>query len=68
MYFCRFEVHLIPELIKSRLNKDYYRRLEAVKHDIVVMLNCAQSYFKKGTLAAKLAYLRSWFTKKLSRL
>lgn len=65
---CRYEAHLYPELIKSRLYNDYYRSLEAVKHDIMVMLDNAQSYFKKKELAATIAYLHSWFTKKLNRL
>ncbi|XP_048336119.2 uncharacterized protein LOC107406056 isoform X1 [Ziziphus jujuba] len=67
--FCnRFQVHLYPELIKARLEKDYYRNVEAAKHDIMVMLDNAQSYFLRKELATKLAHLHNWFTKKLNRL
>ncbi|KAK2968354.1 hypothetical protein RJ640_021743, partial [Escallonia rubra] len=41
----RYPVPLYPELIELRLEKNYYRTLEAVKHDIMVMLSNAKDYF-----------------------
>ncbi|VVA25341.1 PREDICTED: bromodomain and WD [Prunus dulcis] len=67
--FCNsFPVQLYPELIQSRLRNDYYRSLEAVEHDIMVMLSNARQYFKRNELQARIRHLSKWFKKKLSRL
>ncbi|KAF5455370.1 hypothetical protein F2P56_024959 [Juglans regia] len=63
----RFPVPLYPELICSRLKNEYYRSLEAVKHDIMVMLSNAESYFSHPELG-KMRRLSDWFKRKLSRL
>ncbi|KAK2970282.1 hypothetical protein RJ640_021744, partial [Escallonia rubra] len=41
----RYPVPLYPELIELRLENNYYRTLEAVKHDIMVMLSNSKDYF-----------------------
>ncbi|KAH7578253.1 hypothetical protein JRO89_XS01G0359900 [Xanthoceras sorbifolium] len=65
----RFPVPLYPEVILLRLEKNYYRSLEAVKDDIKVMLSNAESYFvKNAELSAKMRRLSDWFTKTLERL
>ncbi|KAM1953621.1 hypothetical protein ACFX15_007938 [Malus domestica] len=67
--FCNsFPVQLYPELIQSRLENDYYRSLEAVKHDITVMLTNAQYYFKRNELQARIRHISKRFKKKLSKL
>ncbi|KAK2649656.1 hypothetical protein Ddye_017145 [Dipteronia dyeriana] len=64
----RFAVPLFPEVILLRLEKNYYRSLEAVMDDIKVMLSNAESYFvKNAQLSAKMRRLSDWFTKTLSR-
>lgn len=66
-FFCRFPAPLSPDLIESRLKNDYYRSLEAVKHDMRVMLSNAQTYFEKNAeVGAKMKRLSEWFTKMLS--
>ncbi|XP_075639920.1 uncharacterized protein LOC142611701 isoform X1 [Castanea sativa] len=66
--FCnRFPVPLYPELICSRLKNDYYRSLEAVKHDIRVMLSNAESYFPNSE-QVRLKRLSDYFDRKLSKL
>ncbi|KAL5561007.1 hypothetical protein UlMin_030754 [Ulmus minor] len=67
--FCnRTAVPLYPELIKSKLKNNYYRTLEAVKHDIEVMFSNARAYFVRRELPAKIVKLSDWLVKKLSRL
>ncbi|TQD84162.1 hypothetical protein C1H46_030252 [Malus baccata] len=67
--FCNsFPVQLYPELIQSRLENDYYRSLEAVKHDITVMLTNGQYYFKRNELQARIRHISKRFKKKLSKL
>ncbi|XP_050376385.1 uncharacterized protein LOC126793802 isoform X2 [Argentina anserina] len=67
--FCNsFPVQLFPELIRERLKNDYYRSLEAVKHDITQMLENARHYFKRNELQARIKHLSKWFKKKVSRL
>ncbi|PIA61119.1 hypothetical protein AQUCO_00300561v1 [Aquilegia coerulea] len=62
----RFPVPLTFEVIQSRLDHNYYRSLEAVKHDFIVMLVNAQSYFVKNEeLKVKLRRLSDWFNEKL---
>ncbi|KAJ8748285.1 hypothetical protein K2173_000857 [Erythroxylum novogranatense] len=68
-FFNRFPVPLYPEVINSRLENNYYRSLEAVKHDVDVMMENAQSYFgRNAELSNKMKRLKDWFTKKLSKL
>ncbi|XP_021730241.1 PH-interacting protein-like [Chenopodium quinoa] len=65
----RFPVPLSLEVIQSRLENNYYRSLEAVNHDINVMLSNAESYFgKNAELSKKIRRLSEWFAKKLSSL
>ncbi|XP_010259313.1 PREDICTED: bromodomain and WD repeat-containing protein 1 [Nelumbo nucifera] len=68
-YLNRFPVPLSLELVQSRLEHNYYRKLEAVKHDISVALSNAQSYFvRNAELAGKMRRLADWFTRALSSL
>ncbi|THG22303.1 hypothetical protein TEA_024937 [Camellia sinensis var. sinensis] len=65
----RFPVPLTLEVIQSRLENNYYRNLEAMKHDISVMLSNAESYFeRKADLTTKMRRLSDWFTRTLSSL
>ncbi|XVF22103.1 hypothetical protein REPUB_Repub12eG0145000 [Reevesia pubescens] len=65
----RFPVPLYPELIRLRLENNYYRTLDAVKHDINIMLSNADSYFcRTAHLSSKMRRLSDWFTKTLSKL
>ncbi|GAV83610.1 WD40 domain-containing protein/Bromodomain domain-containing protein [Cephalotus follicularis] len=68
-FFNRFPVPLYPDVIRSRLENNYYRNLEAVKHDITVMLANGQTYFSKNAqLSTNMRHLSDWFTRKLSKL
>lgn len=68
-FFCRFPAPLSPDLIELRLENKYYRSVEAVKHDMRVMLLNAQTYFEKNAeIGAKMKRLSEWFTKTLSKL
>ncbi|KAK0608266.1 hypothetical protein LWI29_028087 [Acer saccharum] len=63
----RFSVPISIDVIQSRLENNYYRSLEAVKHDISIMLSNAESYFSKNSdISAKLRRLSDWFTRTLS--
>ncbi|TQE10090.1 hypothetical protein C1H46_004260 [Malus baccata] len=42
---------------KSRLENDYYTSLEAVKHDIMVMMSNAQHYWKRNELQARIKHI-----------
>ncbi|KAK9288906.1 hypothetical protein L1049_017375 [Liquidambar formosana] len=65
----RFPVPLSVEVIQSRLENNYYRSLEAVKHDISVMLSNAESYFEKNAeISTKMKRLSDWFTRTISSL
>lgn len=67
----RFPAPFYPELIKSRLKNDYYRNVEGVKHDIMVMLSNAEDFFtitKNGHLLGKIKRISEWFRRKLGRL
>ncbi|KAJ7977653.1 Bromodomain and WD repeat-containing protein [Quillaja saponaria] len=65
----RFPVPLYLELIQSRLKNDYYRSLECVKHDIMVALSNAESFFMKNAeLLGKIKRLSAWFERKLGKL
>lgn len=65
--FYRFPVPLSLEVIQSRLENNYYRSLEALKHDITVMLSNAESFFgKNAKMSEKIENLSDWFTRTLS--
>uniref|UniRef100_A0A5B6ZS60 Putative bromodomain and WD repeat-containing protein 3 isoform X1 n=1 Tax=Davidia involucrata TaxID=16924 RepID=A0A5B6ZS60_DAVIN len=65
----RFPVPLSLEAIQSRLENNYYRSLEAMKHDIAVMLSNAESYFgRNAELSTKMKRLSDWFRRTLSSL
>ncbi|XP_043807288.1 bromodomain and WD repeat-containing protein 3 isoform X3 [Manihot esculenta] len=65
----RYPVPLSLDVIQLRLENNYYRTLEAVKHDIEVMLSNAESYFgKNAELSLKMRRLSDWFSRTLSSL
>lgn len=65
----RFAVPMSLEVIRLRLENNYYRRLGAMKHDVEVMLANAETYFeKKADLFAKMERLQDWFRRTLSSL
>ncbi|KAL6525911.1 hypothetical protein OROMI_030306 [Orobanche minor] len=65
----RFPVPLSFDIIKSRIENDYYRSLKAMQHDFEVMLANAEYYFQKNTdVLRKVARLYSWFDEILSDL
>lgn len=62
----RYPVPLNLEVIQSRLDNNYYRTVDAVKHDFTVMLGNAQNYFSKNEeMSMKLRRLSDWFNEKL---
>ena len=66
---CRFPVPLSPDIIKLRLENNYYRTLDSLKHDIRVMLTNGQSYFARSKeLSAKMCRLSDWFHKKFLKI
>ncbi|XP_065863791.1 uncharacterized protein [Euphorbia lathyris] len=65
----RFPVPLSVDVIETRLKNNYYRTIEALKHDVQVMLSNAESYFgKSAELSAKIARLSEWFDSAISSL
>ncbi|XP_022760678.1 bromodomain and WD repeat-containing protein 1-like isoform X2 [Durio zibethinus] len=63
----RYPVPLSLDIIHSRLENNYYRCLEAVKHDIQVMLSNAESYFgRNAELSSKLRRQSDLFMPTLS--
>ncbi|KAK7329540.1 hypothetical protein VNO77_23710 [Canavalia gladiata] len=65
----RFPVPLSLELIQSRLENNYYRSLEALEHDVEILLSNATSFLEKDAeLSAKIKRLSEWFTRTLSSL
>ncbi|KAJ4793331.1 WD40 domain-containing protein [Rhynchospora pubera] len=57
----RFPVQLSIEVIKRRLENNYYRTVEAVKNDALAMVSFAESYFGKGgAMANKMHGLCDW--------
>ncbi|OMO53529.1 hypothetical protein CCACVL1_28562 [Corchorus capsularis] len=63
----RFPVPLSLDTINLRLENNYYRSLEAVKHDIEVMISNAESFFdRKAEPTSKLRKLASLFNRTLS--
>ncbi|KAG9139759.1 hypothetical protein Leryth_021433 [Lithospermum erythrorhizon] len=49
----RYPVPLSLDVIQTRLENNYYRSLEAVKHDIDVLVSNAQSHFSKNAEYSK---------------
>ncbi|KAK4775805.1 hypothetical protein SAY87_023766 [Trapa incisa] len=69
IYTNRFPVPMTLDVIHSRLESNYYRSIEAVKHDILVMLSNAESYFGKNQeVSVKIRRLSDWFSRQLSSL
>ncbi|KAG5105328.1 hypothetical protein JHK82_042298 [Glycine max] len=65
----RFPVPISIELIQSRLENNYYRSLEALKHDVSILLSNATTFLEKdAALSAKIKRLSEWFTRTLSSL
>ncbi|GAV70868.1 WD40 domain-containing protein/Bromodomain domain-containing protein [Cephalotus follicularis] len=65
----RFPVPLSLEVIQSRLDNNYYRSLEAVKHDIAVMLSNAETYFAKNAeLSVKIRRQSDFISRTLSSM
>ncbi|KAH1041349.1 hypothetical protein AAZX31_09G036600 [Glycine max] len=65
----RFPVPISIELIQSRLENNYYRSLEALKHDVTILLSNATTFLEKdAVLSAKIKRLSEWFTRTLSSL
>lgn len=77
----RCAVPISLELIQSRLENDYYRSLEALKHDFKVMLSDADAYVESHAESSgkmkrtsdkefqeKLKCLSGWFTETISSL
>ncbi|XP_006649960.1 PH-interacting protein-like [Oryza brachyantha] len=65
----RFPVQFSVEVIRIRLENNYYRTLEAVQHDATVMLANAQSYFSKSTeMTKKIRKLSDWMEETFSSL
>ncbi|XP_076886134.1 uncharacterized protein LOC143535895 [Bidens hawaiensis] len=65
----RFPVPLSLEVIQARLENNYYRRIAAVKHDVEVLMENAETYFGRNKdLSAKMKRLSDWFTRTLSSL
>ncbi|XP_043720069.1 PH-interacting protein-like isoform X4 [Telopea speciosissima] len=65
-YLNRFPVPLSLKVVQQRLENNYYRSLEAVRHDVTVMLSNGQSYFAKNMeLSTKMRRLSDWFSQKL---
>ncbi|XP_068326097.1 uncharacterized protein [Pyrus communis] len=64
------------DVIQSRLGNDYYRSLEALKHDFQVLLLNAETYLESNAvkrasdkeLLGKLKCLSDWFTETISSL
>ncbi|KAK1291797.1 hypothetical protein QJS10_CPB17g01104 [Acorus calamus] len=66
-YINRFPVPLSLEVIERRLENNYYRTLDAVKHDVRVMLANAESYFgRNAEYAMKIRRLGDWLSRRLT--
>ncbi|XP_025796075.1 bromodomain and WD repeat-containing protein 1-like isoform X3 [Panicum hallii] len=65
----RFPVQFSIEVIKTRLANNYYRTLDAVRHDATVMLINAESYFSKSAeMTKKIRRLSDWVDQTFSSL
>lgn len=63
----RFPVPLSLEVIKRRLENNYYRTVEAVEHDASVMLSNVKSYFGKNVeMTSKMRRLSEWIKETFS--
>lgn len=63
----RFPVPLSIDVIQARLENNYYRSAEALKHDAKVVLSNAEAYLGKNVeFSVKLKRLSDWFTRTLS--
>ncbi|KAG7533562.1 WD40 repeat [Arabidopsis thaliana x Arabidopsis arenosa] len=65
-YTNRFPVPLSLDVIRSRLENNYYRSVEALRHDVAVMLSNAETFFGRNkSVAAKISNLSNWFDRTL---
>ncbi|CAJ1963244.1 unnamed protein product [Sphenostylis stenocarpa] len=65
----RYPVPISLELMQTRLKNNYYRSLEALKHDVTNLLANSTSFFEKDAdVSAKIKRLSEWFTRTLSSL
>uniref|UniRef100_A0A0A9EH97 Bromo domain-containing protein n=1 Tax=Arundo donax TaxID=35708 RepID=A0A0A9EH97_ARUDO len=65
----RFPVQFSIEVIKTRLENNYYRTQEAVQHDAAVMIANAETYFSKSTeMTKKIHKLADWIEQTFSSL
>ncbi|CAN4091708.1 unnamed protein product [Withania somnifera] len=65
----RFPVPLSLETIQARVENNYYRSLEGMKHDIEVMLSNAETYCGRNVeLRTKVRRLSEWFRRTFSSL
>ncbi|KAI7750751.1 hypothetical protein M8C21_013053 [Ambrosia artemisiifolia] len=65
----RFPVPLTLEIIELRIKNFYYRSVNAMKHDIMVMLSNAETYYTKHTeMKVKVKRLSERFERELSEL
>ena len=64
----RFPVQINPDLIQARLKNNYYRSLDSVKHDIMVMLSNAENYYTDVQMLGKIRRLSDFFRRKLERI
>uniref|UniRef100_A0A1J3G7K5 Bromodomain and WD repeat-containing protein 1 n=1 Tax=Noccaea caerulescens TaxID=107243 RepID=A0A1J3G7K5_NOCCA len=68
-YTNRFPVPLSLEVIRSRLENNYYRSVESLRHDVAVMLSNAETFFGRNkSVAAKISHLSNWFDRTLPSL
>lgn len=68
-YMYRFPVPLCLEIIQERLQNDYYRSLEALKHDFMVMLSNFESFVAKNEdMSKKIRRLSDWFNRNITPL
>ncbi|KAJ7980369.1 Bromodomain and WD repeat-containing protein [Quillaja saponaria] len=66
-YINRFPVPLSLEVIELRLENNYYRTVEALNHDVTIMLSNAKSYFERDAeMSAKIRRLLEWFRRTLA--
>ncbi|XBI15382.1 hypothetical protein VPH35_057806 [Triticum aestivum] len=65
----RFPVQFSIEVIRARLQNDYYRTLDAVQHDATVMLANAKSCFSKSSVMTKKIHrLSEWVNDNIQSL
>ncbi|XP_020592278.1 bromodomain and WD repeat-containing protein 3 [Phalaenopsis equestris] len=65
----RFPVPLSLEAIRRRLENNYYRTVEAVKHDASVMVSNAEAYFIRSVeMSTKIRRLADWVARTFTSL